>query len=407
MKLIILFTFIFFFAQHDTIASCNINGPNEILEKIKRHHPEIKVNDAQKEILQQSVSIAGMRPNPELDAEANIADTSTGNIYTAGLSLKHTFEIGGKRNSRIKVAESLLKTGMANAETKNTDAIIDSVLRLHRLRQVHELIPIYEESLQSFNKILKLLRRGKLLSPEQQVERETLGLAVNDYKLKIAQLVSEKLNLNKHLSFFMGEKCQIPFSSLPNLTKLANVSLNGINVDKNSKLKAAKSQLEFANSTLELEKSKSYPNIQIGPTFEYQKASFTHSNSFGIALRMDLPIFSSNGPGKARAQKQIAASQKILENIRIESELDIEAWIAKYKQYRHSLNTIADKKKLERKHRRIEALFKRGVISTALVIESHRQLTEFFTTRFEFEIGAVEALWNIYKLSGEINNKKL
>ena len=100
-------------------------------------------------------------------------------------------------------------------------------------------------------------------------------------------------------------------------------------------------------------------------------------------------------------------SRKILENIKTESELDIEAWVTKYNQYRNSLNTIADKKRLERKHRKIEALFRRGIISTSLVIESHRQLTEFFTTRFDFELGAVEALWNIYKLNGQINKVKL
>ena len=65
------------------------------------------------------------------------------------------------------------------------------------------------------------------------------------------------------------------------------------------------------------------------------------------------------------------------------------------------------KEKLEKKHRKIESLFKRGIISTSLVIESHRQLIEFFNTRFEFENGATEALWNIYKLNGEIENKKL
>ena len=188
MSRIIFFSFIFLGIQLNANAECNFSSPNEILEKIKNHHPEIKVNKARKDILSQSIKVAGLRPNPELDAEYNIADTIDGNIYKTAVSLKHTFELGGKRSSRIKVAESTLRAGAASAEVENQDALIDSVLRLHRLRHVHELIPIYEESLQAFSKILRSIKRRKSLSPEQQVEGETLELAVNDYKLKIAQL---------------------------------------------------------------------------------------------------------------------------------------------------------------------------------------------------------------------------
>ena len=34
-------------------------------------------------------------------------------------------------------------------------------------------------------------------------------------------------------------------------------------------------------------------------------------------------------------------------------------------------------------------------------------MIEFSKSRFEFELGAVRALWNIYKLKGEINEKTL
>ena len=122
---------------------------------------------------------------------------------------------------------------------------------------------------------------------------------------------------------------------------------------------------------------------------------------------MDLPILNINGGGRAKASKDVLAASLNLRNIKQESKLDIQSWVQKYNQYKDSLKTIANKEKLEKKHRKIESLFKRGIISTSLVIESHRQLIEFFNTRFEFENGATEALWNIYKLNGEIENKKL
>ena len=42
-----------------------------------------------------------------------------------------------------------------------------------------------------------------------------------------------------------------------------------------------------------------------------------------------------------------------------------------------------------------------------MIIESHRQLIEFANTRNEFELGAAEALWNIYKINGTVFTEKL
>ena len=296
---------------------------------------------------------------------------------------------------------------MAVADFENQQAIISVVIMLHRLRQVYELIPLYKESLSAFSKILQTIKGRKSVSPEQEVEGETLELAVNDYKLKISQLNSEKINLSTHLSFFMGSNCIVPRNALPFIVNLDEDFKNDFKVKNYSKLKAATLALELAKSNLELEKSNSYPNLQIGPTYEYEKLNVSQTNTVGIAITMDLPILNINGGGRAKASKDVLAASLNLRNVKEESNRDIQSWIQKYNQYKESLKTIANKEKLEKKHRKIESLFKRGIISTSLVIESHRQLIEFFNTRFEFENGATEALWNIYKLNGEFESKKL
>ena len=391
----------------NTYAKCNLKNSNDILELVKKNHPSITFNEAKGKALESTIEVAGQRPNPELDAESTVGDSIEGNIYRTSVSLKHTFELGGKRDSRINVARNTFKTGMAVAEFENQQTIIDTVIKLHRLRQVYELIPLYKESLDAFNKILRTIKKRKSLSPEQQVEGETLELAVNDYKLKISQLNSEKMNLTTHLSFFMGANCIIPRNALPFTVNLSENFNSDIQVENYSKLKIASLALELAKSNLDLEKSNSYPDLQIGPTYEYEKLNVSQTNTVGIALTMDLPILNINGGGRAKASKDVLAASLNLRNIKQESKLDIQSWVQKYNQYKDSLKTIANKEKLEKKHKKIESLFKRGIISTSLVIESHRQLIEFFNTRFEFENGATEALWNIYKLNGEIENKKL
>ena len=75
--------------------------------------------------------------------------------------------------------------------------------------------------------------------------------------------------------------------------------------------------------------------------------------------------------------------------------------------FKTSLGESVSERLLKQKHNKIEKLFKRGVISSAMIIEAHRQLIEFTNTRFEFELGAVEALWNIYKIQGKLLNQKI
>ena len=388
-------------------GECELKEPNQVLNLIKLNHPSIMLNKAKVDTSKESITMASESPNPELDL-STVAGKSEG-VHTAEhtLEIKHRFELGGKRDSRIQVATNSFKTAKAFSRYQNESTIIDVVIKLHRLRQVHELIPLYEESLQAFSKILVALKKRKSLSPEQQVERGTLELATNDYKLKISQLDSEKINLNKHLSFFMGSTCLIPKLALPPSPNLDETFAPKSSLSSYSKLEAARLFVETAKSSLELQKSNATPDLRIGPTYKMDKEGANEVNSLGLALSIDLPVFNTNSAGKAKAAKELIAAKLSLKYIQDESLLDLEAWIAKYKRFSHSLKTIANKEDLERKHQKIERLFKRGIISTSLVIESHRQLIEFSNTRFDFEQGAVEALWEIYKINGEIQTKKI
>lgn len=399
-----LFLFLSFEAQ---AVGCDLKTPNDILSLIKKNHPRFILNDAQNAALRESVGAAGQILNPELDVESSKGDSIDGDVYTTSVSLKHTFELGGKRSSRVDVAKSNVKIASSISRHDKQYTLVQIILKLHRLRQVYELIPLYEESLGAFNKILRAINKRRSLSPEQQVERETLGLATNDYKLKIAQLNFEKTNLSNNLTYYMGTKCIIPRNALPYNVNL-DESFGQVAEDKGyAKLNIARGMLELAKAQLELEKSNSFPDLQIGPTYEHEKVNISQTNSFGLALTMDLPIFSLNGGAKAQAAKEVLKASINVRNAKSKTKLDYQSWVSKYNQYKTSLKAIAGRDELERKHQKIESLFRRGIISTSLVIESHRQLIDFSNTRFEFEEGITEALWNIYKINGTIDNKIL
>ncbi|OUR95446.1 hypothetical protein A9Q84_16570 [Halobacteriovorax marinus] len=407
-NLLRMISFLFLIGLNSKVfATCNISSANEVLDLIKKNHPGINLNNSSKKAIMNTIDVAKQRPNPEFDADYMKGDSIDGDVTTTSLSIKHTFELGGKRDSRVDVAKKYIEVSNNKLKGSNEDIIIDSVVKAYRLRQIYELLPVYDEAFGALSKILKTKKSRKSLSPEEQVESETLVLATNDYLLKIARLNAEKTHLSRHLSFFLGKSCAIPMKALPRDVNLSQKFLGDSGYNRYSKLLAARNEVELASAKVALSNSKSLPDLKVGPAFENENINGRNFQSFGLVLSMDLPIFNTNKGGRAISNSELLTANMNLRNIEREASLDLQSWIDKYKAFSSSLKIITNRADLDRKHNRIEKLFKRGIISTAMVIESHRQLIEFANTRFEFELGAVEALWNIYKLNGTVLEKKL
>ena len=223
LKLYIISLIASFFLTESSLANCDIKTPTELLESLKNSHPQVIENNSSIKVSEKWIEVAKQRPNPEFQAQGMKGEEIDGDVDRISLSLMHIIELGGKRSSRIDFADSKRKQFKASAQDSNEDVLIDAILKAYRLRQVKELIPIYEEAYEAFNKILKIKLKRKSLSPEEQVEKETLVLATNDYKLKVSKLKSEKINLSRHLSFFVGEDCDLKQDSLPRDVDLTRI----------------------------------------------------------------------------------------------------------------------------------------------------------------------------------------
>lgn len=383
-------------------ANCNLNNPNEVLDLVKNNHPEILRNHFKEMITNESVNISKQRPKPEFNFEYLKGDTES-----TSLSILHTVELGAKQRNRVNQALTQAEKTKWEIRDENEDLVVDAILKLYRLGQVFDLIPIYEESIQAFERIVKIKSTRKSLSPEEEVEKETLSMAISDYLLKVSKLKSEKNDLSRHLTFYVGEDCKITRSVLPVYSMNEALTNGSTTLKESARLKSAQENLKYAQTSLSVAQSEIYPNLKIGPVFEVDKTDNRSSKSYGLALSMDIPIFNGSKAKAAQGEYFIKQAGLNLRNIANESKFDNETWTQKFNAYRNSLKSISSRGELNLKHQKIEKLIERGVLSTAMVLESHRQIVEFTNTRFEFELGAVEALWNIYKLNGTILNNKL
>lgn len=116
------------------------------------------------------------------------------------IKITQTFELGGKRGARESLAKNQMALGELEIKNNKENVILENVLSLYRLRQINELIPIYKEAYESLQSLLKKKGRiKKSLSPSQEVEYETLSLAIDDYYLKLSELTAKRATLLTHL----------------------------------------------------------------------------------------------------------------------------------------------------------------------------------------------------------------
>lgn len=389
------------------VANCRIKDSNELFKVIRDNHPEIKYNESLGRAFSERLGIASQLPNPELEASREEGKSLEGDTKTTSLGLLFPIEMGGKRGARTLLAENSINRNKQILRLSSEDAYIKSILNSYRLRQVYELIPLLSEAQESLNKILNIKKKRRSLSPEEEVEKETLSLATNDYRLKISKLLSEKERISKELTLSMGIDCSISLGSLPENVDLSESFSQSEDYQRSALFLQAKESVEVAKAKKRLASSNSFPDMRIGPTVEFESVGGRSYKTYGVSLTMEIPVLNLNSGERRSAASEYKSSLLNQKHINRHVSIELNSEIEKYNRYKKSLNTIANKDELERKHTRIEKLFKRGVISTSMIIESHRQLIEFASTRFEFELGAIESMWNIKKIKGTVFSSNL
>ncbi|MCB0327098.1 MAG: TolC family protein [Bdellovibrionales bacterium] len=382
---------------------CDFNNPNALLTRVKETHPSVLEAKLRDQAKQHLTAVAKQRPNPTLDAEALFGNPNSQFASDTFFSLQHTIELGGKRSTRIQTAQAQIDKSELQQRQIQETAMIDTAVQIYRLRQIDELSKLYQEATEAFRGIRKRLRRLPSRSPEQQVEMDTLELASNAYEFELIQKEAEKDFIEKHLAYFVG--CRILPNSfpLPMQPRFPTEMSSYSDVTHSVQVKSARQDLQIARARLEQEKAKKTPNLRVGPAIGYGRSQGSDSVLFGAALSMPLPLLNTNQGQRAYQDANVRTATLRLKNVEQEAILDLEIWKERYQRFYQSLQKSNARSIVEKKHKRIESLFRRGVVSTALVIEAHRQLIDFSQAQLLFELGAVEALWNIYRITGNLD----
>lgn len=394
------------FAEGD----CVVSSPQDILNCALGQHPNVINAEAEKFRDTKLVDIAKQRPNPELDSRILGGQSADDTKLNTETSLLHTVELGGKQKFRIGQAQVLADKSAVQVKKSKEEVALQTVSTLYRLRGIKSELERIHETVGTFNKILSTFQFRPKLTPEQEVSKSSFILAREEYKLKKIALIQEQAELLSWLEVATGVSSPFILKHLPP-AKSKWPEFSGpidIKESSNAALELARSEKNLAKSNVAVAKSKAWPDLKVGPTFDTESLDSGGTRLLGgVNFSIPLPILNRNKGEKAYAQADQIRAEKnldlLLQKTAVERDLQL-------KRYKFSLNALRSTQQvsvLTSQHQNIEAFFEKGMVSSALVIETHRQLFEITRSRNEQELTGMDALWRLYILDGKVYEAKL
>lgn len=294
-------------------------------------NPEMEIARAQAGGAEAGVITAGARPNPTLSITPGVPRP-----YLFGLDFAIPIQTAGKRGYQILQARNLSEAArfnLANTAWKVRSAVRAGLLNYFvAIRSLDQLRS--QESIQSDRVSLleKRLTVGEISRPELDLARIDLANTHLSALSDQSQISQTRAALAAAIGIPVSALSDVEFSwpnlgnppdpdSLPAQEIQRNAVVNRLDV------RQALAKYAAAETSLQLEIARQYPDVQIGPGYTYEES---HS-FFTLGLSVTLPIFNHNqGPiAEAEARRNEAAANFLATQAR--AIADSEVALASYR----------------------------------------------------------------------------
>ncbi len=257
-----------------------------------------------------AIITAGARPNPSLSVAPGVPSP-----YLFNLDLSVPVETAGKRGHRIQAARNLgeaARFDLADSAWKVRSgvrvALLNYLLASRSLELLRSEELVRDEQVDILGQRLSV---GEIPRPEVDLARIELSKA----RLAIGHAEGQFAEAKAALAAAIGvpvaalQKFDVSWSDLdfpPSAESLSPGQIQRDAVLNRLDVRRSLAQYAAAEANLQLEISKQYPDVQIGPGYTYEE----RNNFFTIGLSTNLPLFNRNqGPiAEAEARRKEAAA---------------------------------------------------------------------------------------------------
>lgn len=283
-----------------------------------------------------AVVTAGARPNPSLSIAPGIPSPF---LFTLDLALP--IETAGKRGHRVQVARSLdqaARFDLADSAWKVRSGVRIALLNYFLAGRDQELLRSEEQIRGEQVDILEeRFAVGEIPRPEVDLARIELSKTHMALSTAEGQLDEARAALAAAIGIPTAGLQEFDFSwadlaSPPSAESLSPGQIQRDAVLNRLDVRRALAQYSAAEADLQLEISRQYPDLQIGPGYTYEE----RNNFFTLGLSTTLPLFNRNqGPiAEAEARRKKAASIFLEKQAKViaDSERALALYTAAFKQ---------------------------------------------------------------------------
>lgn len=372
---------------------------NQLLDHSESMSPEVRKLREELGVTEANSVGAGMIPNPEIGF-GNFAGRAGGKKWgQTDLTFLQPIELGGKRGKRIDVAKSQIKTARAMLEQSIAEVRLEALSTMYRLRQIKDELELLEEARETFQRLVSIYRKRPQLSPEQATSLFVFQLALRDCELQRETILSEFNIAQSTLKQLTQMEPEELMHLLPK--RIANwPTLQARDALESPYLRVLRSQTEQAEQELSLAKADTWPTLSIGPSFTSQNQFGEKANILGVMMTFPIPVLNQNDGAKAVASARINSSRRQYEMLRSVEETKLSAYEKMYARSVELLKQQATPQELHKKHGEVESFFVKGLISSPLVIEAHRQMFDNQRLYHERELGTLSSYYQMVLLKG-------
>ncbi len=373
------------------------------------YHPSLDVARAQWAVAQAGIRTAGQRPNPAVNLAPQYTTNSPSgeSPWVAALTFDGIIETAGKRGYRVeqaKAASESARLKLAAQAWQVRSGLRTSLLNYVVARRRIVLLQNVRDAQQQLLELLEgRVKAGEIAASDLTSQRVALirtqaDLAdaqrqVVDTQAAVAQALGVPLQalegheLEFDLSIADSSQAANPPSAIinPQLAEARRRALHS-RVD----ILAALADYAASQSALQLEIAKQYPDIRLGPGYEYDQGL----HKWGLAVGTDfLPVFHRNqGPiAEAQAKRAEAAARFLALQAQVIGEIDraLAARAASQEQLRQ-IDALLD---TQRKNvQAVEARVKAGAADQSELRTAQLEVATTESTRLDAVVKAHQAL---------------
>ena len=361
------------------------------------YHPSLDVARAQWAVAQAGKITAGERPNPTLNVTPGYDTTTlTPSPWIPFGSIDIPIETAGKRGYRIALAGRLsevARLNIASVAWQVRSGVRKSLVELNAAREAEALLR-EQQALQAEN--LRLLEGQHEAGAVSAFEVAQAGIAADSTRLALRDAERQSAEARVQLAEAVGvpasalDGIKLSFEGLDHLPDEAAVADARRQALLNrSDILSALAEYAASQSALQLEIARQYPDLHLGPGYQYDQGD----NKWSLGITVTLPVLNQNKGPIAEAKAKRAESAARFEALQAGVLSEIDRAVA---GYRIALKKRGDADellaRLQKQEQRSRAMFDAGEISKGELAALRLQLSASALARLEALVKSQQAL---------------